>query len=200
MRPRYFSFPESSRPIPVDGGIKAKSKRGVIGERWWSRRFIAVLESYGMSGRLQRGRNYARRGQVIEFELRQGRVTARVQGSRPQPYKVVFDLTSDDPLDQAAVLRWLREVGTVNPETDMEVVMYGRGPSMVVAGRSTIADDVKQAIARPRVSFRVCEIAMQNQKIEKSQLLPNVGTVPDGIGEIVAKQREGWGYIKVVAH
>src|SRR5215470_14938515 len=88
MRPRYFSFPESSRPIPVDGGIKAKSKRGVIGERWWSRRFIAVLESYGMSGRLQRGRNYARRGQVIEFELRQGRVTARVQGSRPQPYKV----------------------------------------------------------------------------------------------------------------
>ncbi len=88
MRPRYFSFPESSRPIPVDGGIKAKSKRGAIGERWWSRRFIAVLESYGMSGRLQRGRNYARRGQVIEFELRQGRVTARVQGSRPQPYKV----------------------------------------------------------------------------------------------------------------
>ena len=88
MRPRYFSFPESSRPIPVDGGIKAKSKRGVIGERWWSRRFIAALESYGMSGRLQRGRNYARRGQVIEFELRQGRVTARVQGSRPQPYKV----------------------------------------------------------------------------------------------------------------
>ena len=88
MRPRYFSFPESSRPIPVDGGIRAKSKRGVIGERWWSRRFIAALESYGMSGRLQRGRNYARRGQVIEFELRQGRVTARVQGSRPQPYKV----------------------------------------------------------------------------------------------------------------
>ena len=88
MRPRYFSFPESSRPIPVDGGIKAKSKRGVIGERWWSRRFIAVLESYGMSGRLQRGRSYARKGQVLEFELRQGRVTARVQGSRPQPYKV----------------------------------------------------------------------------------------------------------------
>jgi len=89
MSRRYFPFSDSpGRPIPVDGGIKAKSKRGVIGERWWSRRFIAVLESYGMSGRLQRGRNYARRGQVIEFELRQGRVTARVQGSRPQPYKV----------------------------------------------------------------------------------------------------------------
>jgi uncharacterized Zn finger protein len=79
---------ESSGPIAVEGGIKAKSKRGAIGEQWWSRRFIAFLESSGMSGRLQRGRAYARRGQVLEFSLRAGTVTARVQGSRPQPYQV----------------------------------------------------------------------------------------------------------------
>ena len=79
---------ESSGPIAVEGGVKARSKRGAIGERWWSQRFIAVLESYGMSGRLQRGRSYARRGQVIEFALGTGKVTARVQGSRPQPYNV----------------------------------------------------------------------------------------------------------------
>ena len=87
----------SSGPIAVEGGIKAKSKRGAIGEQWWSRRFIAVLESYGMSGRLQRGRSYARRGQVLEFSLSTGKVTARVQGSRPPPYKVsitVLPLTS----------------------------------------------------------------------------------------------------------
>ena len=45
--------------------------------------------------------------------------------------------------------------------------------------------------------FTACAIAMKNQQVEKSQLLPNVQVVPDGIGEIVAKQREGWGYIKV---
>jgi uncharacterized Zn finger protein len=90
MSPRYFPFPESAGPIPVDGGIKARSKRGAIGEQWWSRRFIAVLESLGMSGRLQRGRSYARKGQVLEFSLTQGKVTARVQGSRPQPYKVTI--------------------------------------------------------------------------------------------------------------
>jgi uncharacterized Zn finger protein len=77
-----------SRPRRVEGGIKAKSKRGAIGEQWWSRRFIAVLESYGMSGRLARGRSYARAGQVLDFELAQGKVTARVQGSRPRPYQV----------------------------------------------------------------------------------------------------------------
>jgi uncharacterized Zn finger protein len=89
---RYFRWGDSSGPIAVEGGVKAKSKRGAIGEQWWSRRFIAVLESYGagMSGRLQRGKNYARRGQVIEFSLGAGKVAARVQGSRPQPYRVTI--------------------------------------------------------------------------------------------------------------
>jgi uncharacterized protein len=41
---------------------------------------------------------------------------------------------------------------------------------------------------------------MRNQNVAWSQLLPNVSTVPDGIGEIVARQKEEWGYIKVVAH
>jgi uncharacterized Zn finger protein len=77
-----------ARPRRVEGGIKARSKRGAIGEQWWSRRFIGVLESYGMSGRLARGRSYARAGQVLDFELSQGKVTARVQGSRVRPYQV----------------------------------------------------------------------------------------------------------------
>jgi uncharacterized Zn finger protein len=81
-------WPEPSRPIPVEGGVAARSKRGAIGEQWWSRRFIDVLESLGLSGRLARGRNYARRGQVIGFELTTGYVTAQVQGSRPNPYRV----------------------------------------------------------------------------------------------------------------
>ena len=87
MSGRWEDWPPA-RPIRVDGGIRARSKRGAIGEQWWSRRFISVLESYGMSGRLARGRSYARAGQVLDFELSQGKVTARVQGSRVRPYQV----------------------------------------------------------------------------------------------------------------
>jgi uncharacterized Zn finger protein len=90
MSPRAWWDDAPSAPIAVEGGVKAKSKRGAIGEQWWSQRFISVLESYGMHGRLQRGRTYARRGQVIDFDLRIGKVTARVQGSRPAPYKVTI--------------------------------------------------------------------------------------------------------------
>ncbi len=125
-------------------------------------------------------------------------IVAAQTPARPQPYKVVFDLTSDDPADQGAVLRWLHEVGEANPQTEMEVVMYGRGLALVVPGRSSHTEEVKQAIGQPHVSFKVCEIAMKNQKIDRSQLLPGVGSVPDGIGEIVARQTHGWGYIKAV--
>jgi uncharacterized Zn finger protein len=86
-RPSWDDWPPA-KPIRVEGGIRARSKRGAIGEQWWSRRFIAVLESFGLSGRLARGRSYARAGQVLDFELSQGKVTAQVQGSRPRPYQV----------------------------------------------------------------------------------------------------------------
>jgi len=88
---RFF---ETARPIEVDGGIAVRAKRGKIGERWWSRRFVDVLEGVCDGGRLARGRNYARKGQVIDFALAPGRVTARVQGSRPQPYAVTVGITA----------------------------------------------------------------------------------------------------------
>jgi intracellular sulfur oxidation DsrE/DsrF family protein len=124
-------------------------------------------------------------------------IGVHAQTSRPQPYKVVFDLTSSDPIDQQAVLRWINEVTSINPETETEVVMYGRGLDLVISDKTTRADDVAKAISDRHASFRVCAIAMKNQKLDKSQLLPNVEIVPDGIGELVARQRAGWGYIKV---
>lgn len=79
---------EPSRPLPVEGGIVARSKRGAIGDTWWSQRFIGLLESFGVGSRLQRGRNYARRGQVVELDVEPGVVIAKVQGSRYTPYRV----------------------------------------------------------------------------------------------------------------
>jgi uncharacterized Zn finger protein len=83
---------EPTTPLRVDGGVKARTKRGRIGSQWWSRRFIDVLESAGMGGRLQRGRRYARAGQVVTLDLEPGIVTALVQGSRPEPYDVTIEV------------------------------------------------------------------------------------------------------------
>ena len=84
----YHPDYEPTRPLPAAGGIAARSRRGTIGETWWSQRFIALLESFGVGSRLTRGRNYARRGQVAGLEVEPGIVLAEVQGSRFTPYRV----------------------------------------------------------------------------------------------------------------
>jgi intracellular sulfur oxidation DsrE/DsrF family protein len=118
--------------------------------------------------------------------------------SKRDPYRVVFDLTSRDTLEQKAVLRWLREVSASSPDVQMEVVMYGKGFELVMPDRSGYVADVKTAMQNPNVKFKVCAIALRNNNVDKSQLLPGVETVPDGIYELVSKQQEHWGYIKVM--
>jgi len=78
------------------------------------------------------------------------------------------------------------------------VVMYGKGFELVMPERSTVIADVKEAMKNPNVSFKVCAIALRNNSITQSQLLPGVLTVPDGIYELVSKQQEHWGYIKAI--
>lgn len=103
----YDYFPPPSRPLAAKGGIKAQSKRGAIGETWWAKRWIAVLESFQIGARLDRGRSYARRGQVLAVAIDKGVVTAKVQGSQPTPYKVTIKLnvlSAADWRNLAAVL------------------------------------------------------------------------------------------------
>lgn len=96
-------YPPPSPPLPVEGGLRARSTRGAIGRTWWSERFITVLESIGVGGRLQRGRAYARRGQVIDLRLDAGAVTATVQGSRARPYRVRIGLRAFGKAEWAQV-------------------------------------------------------------------------------------------------
>ena len=63
---------------------------------WWGQRWIEALESMSSlySNRLGRGRTYARAGRVHDLEVRGGKVTARVTGSRATPYRVTIRLTA----------------------------------------------------------------------------------------------------------
>jgi uncharacterized protein len=113
-------------------------------------------------------------------------------------YRVVFDLTSKDSMEQKSVMRWVKEIRATHPDAQLEVVMYGKGFEMVMPERSSVAADVKAALKNPNTSFAVCEVAMKNNNVTMNQLFPGIKTVPDGIYEIISKQHEGWGYIKVM--
>jgi uncharacterized Zn finger protein len=123
--PWYPRYPES-KPRKAKDGIAARSRKGRIGESWWSGRFIRALETAAISTRLSRGRSYARSGQVMDLDIGPGRVTARVQGSRARPYAVRIDIArfSDnewEAVEQAMAARAIFLAKLLAGEMPMEI-------------------------------------------------------------------------------
>lgn len=83
---------QHSRPRAAKGGIRAQSQRGGFGASWWAKRWTAVLEGFSLGSRMSRGRSYARSGQVLSIDVSEGKIQAKVQGSRPKPYQVKIEV------------------------------------------------------------------------------------------------------------
>lgn len=113
------------------------------------------------------------------------------------PYRVVFDVTSKDTVVHQMLARWVKGIMAADPGAKIEIVYYAKSLDMVTKGKSVVADEVVQYAANKNVAFKVCEVSMKSNNVDKSQLLPGVETIPDGIYEIISLQHDGWGYIKV---
>lgn len=141
-------FPPPSRPRPVEGGLTARSTRGAIGEHWWSRRFVEVLESFALGSRLTRGRSYARRGQVVSLTVSPGLVSASVQGSRARPYTVSIGLAPFPELVWAKV-----EVVLAEQALHSARLLAGEFPAEL--------EEVFAAAGAPLFPRKVAELAMR---------------------------------------
>ena len=76
---------------------------------------------------------------------------------------------------------------------EIEIVALGWGIGMLkfdspLAAR--VADSGKRGA---RLSD--CEVTMGRQKLTKQDMLPDIGYVPAGLGQIIKRQKEGWSYI-----
>ena len=111
-------------------------------------------------------------------------------------YKVVFDVTSKDTMAYHTVVRQAGAILKGNPDAKVEIVIYGGGLDLVPKNKSVVEPAV-QELAK-KAAFKVCAITMQRNNLTKDQLIPGVQTVPDGIYEIITRQQQGWGYIKVI--
>ena len=70
---------------------------------WWVERWLELLNSYRFKKRLERGRNYAREGNVLSIDFADSKAKAVVQGSETEPYRVSLSLESfsDEDWDYA---------------------------------------------------------------------------------------------------
>lgn len=134
-----------SKPRAAKDGIKAKNVRGAFGTSWWAKRWIGTLETFGWGGRLQRGRSYARSGQVLNIDLQAGKVQAKVQGSRATPYKVRLDIS---PLTD---VQWTRAID----------VMAGQA----IFGAKLLAGEMPQNIEEAFVAADVALLPQSDRDI-----------------------------------
>jgi uncharacterized protein len=112
-------------------------------------------------------------------------------------YKVIFDITSGDTAAHKTVIRQIRGISQSRPDAQLEVAIYSDALGMVMKDKSIIADAIQELSSNKKASFKVCAATMKRNNVDKSQLIAGVDVVPDAIFEIVTKQHEGWGYIKV---
>ena len=113
-RPQNRPRKQQGRGSPFRG-----PRRRRIGENWWARRWVEVLEKFAVGRRLGRGRNYARQGHIVDIEIGKGHVLAHVQGSRDAPYLVRMHFSMLSSTDWKKLTRALAQRPDIAVELGM---------------------------------------------------------------------------------
>ena len=118
--------------------------------------------------------------------------------------QILLHLDEADPARQNLVLnnasninRYYQDQGR---EVEIEIVTYGPGLTMLVPGKSPVAERVESISQNfDNVSFRACANthAKMSKKAGKDiQLMPQADMVPSGVVHLIERQEEGWIYIR----
>jgi intracellular sulfur oxidation DsrE/DsrF family protein len=122
-------------------------------------------------------------------------VPGAIAKSRPR-HKVIIQLSNADTTVWKATIQNLKNLKNGwGDDVQIEVVAHGPGIGFLMREKTTQADAI-HALKSLGVAFVGCENTLRERKIDRSQLLPEAGTVPMGVGEVILRQEEGWSYLK----
>jgi len=110
--------------------------------------------------------------------------------------QIVFDVTSSDVKAQESAVRHVKGMAKAYPDSEFEMVIYSGALPMMLKTKSTVKEEIENLAQSGNVSLKVCAISLERHDLTSQDLISGVGTVPNGIIEIVEKQKQGWGYIK----
>jgi len=110
--------------------------------------------------------------------------------------RLIVQVSDADPKKWALALNNVKNVQTDlgKANVEIELVAYGPGLGMLKMD-SEVANRINEAMA-DGVKIIACENTMTNSKIAKDDMLPKIGYVKAGVTEIMAKQQQGWSYIR----
>ncbi|MBK7410147.1 MAG: DEAD/DEAH box helicase [Saprospirales bacterium] len=85
--------------------------RKSYGNTWWGEQWLHALHHIDYSNRLPRGRTYANKGAVRDIQIEENTISAKVQGTRPRPYKVQLEIPVFTANEKARIIQAV----TANP-------------------------------------------------------------------------------------
>ncbi|MEP6749500.1 MAG: DsrE family protein [Bacteroidota bacterium] len=116
--------------------------------------------------------------------------------AQTKQHKVVFEITSADTAVQRTVLRQINNALRDAPGTKIELVCHGPAIFMLVKDKTVLGSMMEDLKSKQNVGFAACHNSMHKNNIEPGQLVGVANIVPNGVMEVVAKQEDGWSYIK----
>ena len=109
--------------------------------------------------------------------------------------RVVIQVSSPEPRLWNQALNYVENLqdlyGKNNVEVEIVALGWGIGMLKFESPLATRISDALKSGAR----IHACEVTMRRQKLEKADMLPDIGYVPAGLGQIIKRQKEGWQYI-----
>ena len=119
-------------------------------------------------------------------------------------HKVVLHLDENDPQRMNLVLNNVSNVNNFyqdkGEEVQIEIVAYGPGLHMLRADTSPVKDRITSFSQNyDNISFKACgntHAMMSKQAGKTVELVPQAELVPSGVIQLIARQEEGWSYIR----
>ena len=110
--------------------------------------------------------------------------------------RLVIQVSDSDPAKWNLALNNAKNVQTDlgASNVEIEIVAYGPGLGMLKKG-SAVATRVDEAVVSG-TKVIACENTMRAQKVERADMMNDIGYVGAGVVEIMQRQQQGWAYLR----
>ena len=141
-------------------------------------------------------RQFIRMGLAAALALQWTAGAFAADNPAPAKTRAVFQVSDADPqkwsLTLANVANAQEALG--KDAAEIEIVAFGPGVDMLKKD-SPVAARVAEAIHNG-VRVVACQNTMRARKLTPADMLPEIGSVPSGVVEIMQRQREGYAYLR----
>jgi len=125
--------------------------------------------------------------------LASGRAAAQATSSAKE--RVIIQVSTPEQRIWNQALNYVENLQELygKDKVEIEIVALGWGIGLLKFD-SPLATRVAESLQRG-AALQACEVTMGRQKLTRQDMLPDIGYVKAGLGQIIKRQKEGWSYI-----